>query len=282
MNVGRSVSTLWCLAAVLVGAGPEASASEWADERQVGPFVVQSVCDLSPYEPLLDELLRLEQELRRVLGVRPCRRPIGVVMLDTQRQHRQYLAARYPDAPYRRALFVRENGCSTVFVYRHPEMAIDLRHECTHALVNEDLGALPLWLDEGLAEYFEVPAAERATGHPHREALRQRVRRGRLPALAELARKQQLNEFAIEDYQGAWAWVHFMLHGPRPATEAFWSFLAERRRDPRAEPLSERIERLAPNPRELLASHLLAWERLALRRGPPDEAHTRLGRGAGP
>ena len=32
----------------------------------------------------------------------------------------------------------------------------DLRHEATHALLHVAVGDLPLWLDEGLAEYFEV------------------------------------------------------------------------------------------------------------------------------
>ena len=51
--------------------------------------------------------------------------------------------------------------------YRNPEFGNDLRHECTHALLHAVLPAVPLWLDEGLAKYFEVQRASRAYGHPY-------------------------------------------------------------------------------------------------------------------
>jgi hypothetical protein len=63
-----------------------------------------------------------------------------------------------------------------VFAYRGEDFETDLRHECTHALLNAALPVVPLWLDEGLAEYFEVlpqsaiarkPASsERGVGRP--------------------------------------------------------------------------------------------------------------------
>ena len=33
----------------------------------------------------------------------------------------------------------------------------DLRHELTHALLHGVLKDVPLWLDEGLAGFFELP-----------------------------------------------------------------------------------------------------------------------------
>ena len=60
--------------------------------------------------------------------------------------------------PYRPALFILEGGSPGVYTYRKPDLDIDVRHECTHALLHSALPVVPLWLDEGIAKYFEVPA----------------------------------------------------------------------------------------------------------------------------
>ncbi|GIT30210.1 MAG: hypothetical protein Ct9H300mP1_22560 [Planctomycetaceae bacterium] len=51
----------------------------------------------------------------------------------------------------------------------------DLRHEFTHGVLHSSLKRVPLWLDEGLAEYFEVVGpkpggvnTEYPTGWPRR------------------------------------------------------------------------------------------------------------------
>ena len=76
----------------------------------------------------------------------------------TPAQHRTYIEAHYPDIPYRRALFIKEHGLAGLYAYRHADLAVDLRHECTHAMLHASLPYVPLWLDEGLAEYFEATA----------------------------------------------------------------------------------------------------------------------------
>ena len=77
----------------------------------------------------------------------------------------------YPRVPYRRALFVKSGSRGRVFAYEHEDLAVDVRHESTHALLHASLPMVPLWLDEGLAEYFEVAESQRAFDHPHSTAL---------------------------------------------------------------------------------------------------------------
>src|SRR5690606_3263340 len=124
------------------------------------------------YEGLLAELAPLERELRRVLGLRPCRSSVQLYLLKDRAEYQAYLTSRFPQVPLRRALFIKQHNQASVFVYRHDELAIDMRHECTHALLHADLPHVPLWLDEGLAEYFEVPPEDRPRRHPHQQALR--------------------------------------------------------------------------------------------------------------
>lgn len=236
--------------------------AEWVDQRQVGPFVFQATFDLTPHEATLNELTELERELRRVLAIGPCQQPITVLILRDEAEHRACLARHFPEAPYRRALFVRQDGRATVFAYRHSELAIDLRHECTHALLHADLSMLPLWLDEGLAEYFEMPAAERALGNPHADALKWNMRLGFVRSLKSLEAKQQLEDLSARDYQFAWAWTHFLLHGPKPATEQLWAYLGSIRRSEPPGLMSARIEQALPDSDRELVRHFRRWSKL--------------------
>ena len=59
--------------------------------------------------------------------------------------------------PSRAASAARED--LLVYTYWGDRIQQDLRHELTHALLHSVLKDVPLWLDEGLAEYFELPPA---------------------------------------------------------------------------------------------------------------------------
>ncbi|MGI9457690.1 MAG: hypothetical protein ACR2NU_14085, partial [Aeoliella sp.] len=83
--------------AALVGAAPVLSSEfreslAWIDQRQVGPFVCLADFPLVGHELLLAELAPLEQELRRVLALRPCRSPVHLHLLADQQRHEQYIA----------------------------------------------------------------------------------------------------------------------------------------------------------------------------------------------
>lgn len=242
------------------------AAPAWVDQRQVGPFVVRSTFSLAAYQDLLNELPRLELELRRVLAVPPCRVPINIELTGSKHEHSAVLRERFPEAPSRRALYVKQNDTATVFAYKSGELAVDLRHECTHALLHADLAMIPLWLDEGLAEYFEMPHAERAFGNPHFKALAWDLRLGTLQNLAELEAKTELKDFGLSDYRAAWAWTHFMLHGPKAASQQLWGYLGTIRRGEPPGVLSERMQAALPEADSMLALHFRQWARLASRR----------------
>lgn len=238
----------------------------WTDQRQFGPFVVRSTFDLTPHQALLNELPQLELELRRVLALGPCGEPVNIELLKDRRQHRQYLAERFPDVPYRRALFVRQDTRSTVFAYQDEELGTDLRHECTHALLHADLAMVPLWLDEGLAEYFEMAQSKRAFDNPHAKPLTWDLRFGLVKSLTTLEAKRELKTMRSSDYRSAWAWTHFILHGPQQAAQQLWGFLGDIRRGEPPGLLSERLEGALPGVEDMLARHFHQWARLASQR----------------
>jgi hypothetical protein len=243
-------------------AAPFCRASDaWAERRHYGPFQCASMFALGPYDGFFRELSRLESEIQRTLGMPPAEQAIDVFLLDDARSHRALLAQLYPRVPYRRALFVQRGGHGAVYAYRHEELAIDLRHECTHALLHANLPMTPLWLDEGLAEYFEMPESERAFEHPHLSTLRWNLRLGILRTVESLEAEQELADMGGVEYRFAWGWVHFMLHGPAAAHRALVEYLADIRRGEPPGPLSARLHASVPDLEERMITHFKHWRR---------------------
>src|SRR5260370_772339 len=80
----------------------------------------------------------------------------------------------------RRAFFVAPQrpmgGAADLLVYtfwgKNDRIQQDLRHELAHALLHSGLREVPMWLDEGLAANFALPAAARGVNAAPREGLR--------------------------------------------------------------------------------------------------------------
>ena len=250
------------VAAELLGrAQPVCASTAWVDHRAHGPFRFQSMFPLQSYQPVFRELSELELELQRTLAIPPAQKHVDVYLMNDQESHQQLIRRLYPRVPYRRALYVKRAGRASVYTYRHPELAIDLRHECTHALLHANLPMVPLWLDEGLAEYFEMPRSERSFGHPHLPKLKWNLRFGLVRNLESLEACQELSEMGGVEYRFAWAWVHFMLHGPLLAHRTLVHYLSDIRLGNPPGHLSNRLNSQMSNLEQQLAKHFRNWRR---------------------
>lgn len=262
MAKGVSIMRIACFVGVLLLAWCASThAQGWLDQRVSGPVVCRADFSLDGYEGLFRDLAGVQNDLVRMLAVAPAEEPIELYLFQDKRTFTSYLQKRYPKVPSRRALFVKGSGPGRVFVYRHDELPIDVRHEGTHALLHASLPMVPLWLDEGLAEYFEVPPAERAYDNPHLGALRWDLRFGNSPSMTALEAKGDLAEMSATDYRHSWAWVHFMIHGPKEARDELVGFLGDIRMSIPPGKLSERLARRLPHPEKLLAQHFKTWRR---------------------
>jgi hypothetical protein len=234
----------------------------WTDSRQVGPFIIQANFSLKPHERLFDTLPELQRELTRTLGVAPAKGPIYVYLFDEQAQYQTYLQQHFPKVPYRTALFVLEGGLPGVYTFRKTDMDVDIRHECTHALLHSSPSAVPLWLDEGIAKYFEVPAGQRAFDHPYFDDLKWKwsMRLGMVRSIESLEQRDELSEMDAADYRYSWAWVHFMLHGPKPAHDVLVRYIASTQQSAAPNKLSIRLAESVPNPSEQMVQHFKQWQ----------------------
>jgi hypothetical protein len=132
-----------------------------------------------------------------------------------------------------------------------------LRHEVAHGYLHAVAPGLPLWLDEGLAEYFEVPRGNGGLNRPHLDLLADMTEHeGWRPDLARL--EQLKNAAAMDqlDYAESWAWVYFLLNSDTPTRELLTNYLADLRAHGNAEPLSTRLAEYRSKPDEQLAHYL--------------------------
>ena len=99
-----------------------------------------------------------------------------------------------------------------------------------HGYLHASVPALPLWLDEGLAEYFEVPRGHGGLNRPHLELLSDMMEHnGWQPNLKRLERLTSAGEMEQSDYAEAWAWVYFLLNSTPERRELFTGYLADLR-----------------------------------------------------
>src|SRR4029450_2393807 len=145
--------------------------------------------------PLLDGVSRLQTELGVALGAPTSREPVHLFLFQAKTTYQTYLEQYFPRVPNRRALFIKTpRGPGMVFACQGTDFEIDVRHESTHALLHAWLPSVPLWLDEGPAEYFEVAPEKRANDNPHLATVKALIDGGQLPRLEELEAIEELDQ----------------------------------------------------------------------------------------
>jgi hypothetical protein len=236
----------------------DGQAAEWADSRVVGPFVCRADFSLTDIQGTLDDLAQLQAELVRSLHVPAAGESVELYLFHDKTTYTRYVRRYLPNVPYRRALYVKGRGPGRVFAYWSRQFEVDLRHECTHALLHASLPVVPLWLDEGLAQCFETPASQRRFGDSRLGSLRWNVQLGAVTKLEDLEKMGDLLEMGQTQYRDAWAWTHFMVLGPAAAREELVGLLADIRRGVPAGPMSARLRRRLPNLERQFAEHFAA------------------------
>lgn len=251
----RMLGAAVCLLGMLLGS-PSVRA-DWVDERTVDLFEVRSEFPLADRASrmILAELPQLRRDVESLLGLNADGPPIEVNLFASRRSYQKFLAVRVPEGASRVALYVQGTDRGRVYVYRRDGFEVDVRHECTHALLHNALPYVPMWLDEGFAEYFEMPPDKRAAKHPHLRSVRLAMLLRWNPSLTKLESLEHLNDMDAGDYRDSWAWVHFMLHGPPAARQTLSNYLYDVRMGNPAGLLSERLAAELSDPQRQLARH---------------------------
>jgi hypothetical protein len=181
-----------------------------------GPFLIFSNFLLTEDPQAVHCLQALERDLKQHLDFTPNADddPVEIYVLDDREAFTHFLKFYYPELPPRRAFFLAQGRQRVVYTFSSPRLEEDLRHEATHALLHGSFGDLPLWLDEGLAEFFETDLVQPGAELERIELITKDLAAGWSPDLERLASLSDIRQMTPRDYREAWAWVHLFLKGP--------------------------------------------------------------------
>lgn len=248
--------SVWLIVAIAIACSlSRVDAGGWPAELRSGTILYRADFPLDGIGDTLDEVTRLRQEISQQLRLEASSEPIHVYLFHHPSVYERYLRQYFPSVPSRRALFIKDRGPGMVFAYRSDEFSIDLRHESTHAVLHTMLPLVPLWLDEGLAEYYEVPTSDRYAGNPHLKAIQRSVKWRVIPRLSDLEELTDLEQMKHDDYRDAWAWTHYLLHGPPEVQMEFQRYLADIQSHIPPGKLSHRISRRERNVSASFTAH---------------------------
>lgn len=220
-------------------------------------LIFHSDFNLPRQHRLLDEVTALRGDIASHLGLPASDEPIHVYLFESAQSYGSFANKYFPRSAPRRAFFLETDTRLNVYAQWGDNVAEDLRHETTHGYLHAAVRGIPLWLDEGIAEYFEVPRSQQGRNKPHIDLLASRLDSGEWSAdLAQLEQFQTASDMTQQDYAEAWLWVHWLLDSTPPRRTLLTSWLAELRRDGVCEPLSIRVRQLDSVPHRSVVEHL--------------------------
>ena len=218
--------------------------SKYVHERDY--LIVQSDIRLPRNHELLKDLDKLRDEILSLLDLPAQKQNVVVYLFADERRYSDYLHARYPLLPPRRAYFVGTPRELAVYTYWGERIQEDLRHEFTHGVLHATLKDVPLWLDEGLAEYFEVPTRPLGLNREYATRLATDITAGWKPNLERLESLETVDQMQKEDYQESWAWVHFLLNHNEDTRLVLTNYLHDLRTTSQPGKLSIRLQDVIP------------------------------------
>jgi hypothetical protein len=224
-----------------------------------GQLVFHSDFPLPNKDGLVRDVVAEHDDVCRTLALPDTAEPIHVHLFRDHEQYAQFVKRHYPLVPQRRAFFLETDTRLAVYAQWSDRLGEDLRHEVAHGYLHAVLPNLPLWLDEGLAEYFEVPRGHEGLNPPHVELLGELIEHeGWKPNLEKLETITDCAKMTQQHYAEAWAWVHFLLQSEPARRDLLQGYLADLRRHGTAEPFSLRLATLHVEPERTLQEYVIA------------------------
>jgi hypothetical protein len=256
--------------ATMTSTGGAAAGLPDRSEVTAGQLVIHADFPLAGQHRLVRELDGLRTDVSQELGLPVSDEPVHLYLFENTARYDAFVARRFPSFPARRAFFVETDTTLSVFAAWQDRIAEDLRHETTHGYVHAVVPAVPLWLDEGIAEFFETPRSDHGLHRGHVAHLAGRLLEGTWqPDLDRLEALSAAGEMSQDHYAEAWCWVHWLLRTTPERRTLLQEYLADVRRDPQCRPLSMRIRHELSQPgtaADDVKRHLAALGGVALER----------------
>src|SRR5262245_60156179 len=227
--------------------------------QRVSQFVFVSDFQLQTEQPFFRELADMREQVIKDLRLPTPNSLITVYLFEDRERYESFMRYRYPDLPRRRAFFVAQpKGMSSgddllVYTFWGDHIRQYLRHELTHAILHSVLKDVPLWLDEGLAEFYEIPPEYHGVNRQHMSFL---MNEGFKPDLSRLEQLSQVQQMNPAEYREAWAWVHLMLRSKPDAKQVLLAYVKQLRTTANPGPMQPFLKQCFVDLNEALVSHL--------------------------
>ena len=231
-------------------------------ELKAGQLIFRSNFVVPGGHRLVRELTAERDDICQALSM-PCSdEPITVYLFPDEQAYSDCVALYFPGIPSRRAFFTETDTELAVYAHWSDRVGEDLRHEVAHGYLHAVAPGLPLWLDEGLAEYFEVPRSRAGVNQAHVDLLLDLIRHnGWRPDLARLEQLTDITQMDQQSYAEAWAWAYFLLETGPAHREMLTAYLFDvRSRRGLTQPLSARLKKHDVEPEQLLMDLLGQWK----------------------
>jgi hypothetical protein len=233
---------------------------------RVAPYIFLSDFDVPHDQPLFQELAGMRDQIYKELQLLPGNAVVQVYLFEDEERYKRFMESRYPDLPQRRAFFIAQPRAIgggedlNVYTFWGKKIQQDLRHELTHALLHSVIRDVPLWLDEGLAEYFELPPDHKGFNPAHLESLRHSPLGPYKPDLARLEGLTEVKQMTTAEYREAWGWVHLMLRDKPEAKTVLTNYLHQMSINAAPGLLEPKLTAVFPSLDEAFESHLAELE----------------------
>lgn len=220
-------------------------------------LVLHSDFSLDEEHRLIEELTAQREWLTNTLRLSATEVPIHVYLFADDAAYYAEMERKFPEFANRRAIFVVNGDQLSVYAHWGEHVADDLRHEVSHGYLHAAIPNLPLWLDEGLAEYFEVGKARGGMNRAHVRLLSQKqITEEWSPSLARLEQIDAAAGMTQEDYAEAWAWVHMLLESEHELSNVLIDYLADLRQGGAGALLGTQLGNRMAKPELALLEHL--------------------------
>lgn len=223
---------------------------------QAEQLLMLSDIRLSKDHPLFQDLNQLRQDVAKQLHLPLDKGQVVVYLFSDEEKYSRYIETTFPGLPPRRAYFVGTPEQLAVYTYWGDHIQEDLRHEFTHGLLHAALKDVPLWLDEGIAEYYEIAGPDPGVNLEYAQRLSLAIEKGWRPDIRRLEDLENVREMSRDDYQESWAWVHFMLHGSPDGQLVLLTYLQDLQETSKPGRLSDRLQAELPDVEARLLSYL--------------------------
>ena len=209
-------SLLYCCASLLLLTQPVGCGNSFV-RRSLGEFTIIATDPVGRNDRIYRQAAATVSHVCDTLQLPEPTDKLEIRCFASNRDYNRWVKRYYPDFAALDSCYIHHGRRHVVLTYDRPDLDRVLRHEVTHFILHSSIPQIPRWLDEGIAQYFELECSSPWRRSRRLAELREYLRSHRDgPDSSSLANAYELEDFGGPEYLQAWGWCCFMMdYSPR-------------------------------------------------------------------